>query len=67
MAANVDRPLFQLDGKNAFLHEDLHEEVYMEQPLERFVAQGKYQGCACRLKKAVYGLKFTESMVWEVL
>jgi hypothetical protein len=34
MAANVDRPLFQFDGKNAFLHEDLHEEVYMDQPLE---------------------------------
>lgn len=56
LAANLDWPLFQLDVKNAFLHGDLHEEVYMEQP-PGFVAQGEYQGCVCRLKKALYGLK----------
>ena len=32
MAAMCSWPLFQLDIKNVFLHGDLAEEVYMEQP-----------------------------------
>jgi hypothetical protein len=56
LAANLDWPLFQLDVKNAFLDGDLHEEVYMEQPLG-FLAEGEYQGRVCKLRKASYGLK----------
>ncbi|RVX10963.1 Retrovirus-related Pol polyprotein from transposon RE1 [Vitis vinifera] len=39
MAAMCSWPLYQLDIKNVFLHGDLAEEVYMEQP-PGFVAQG---------------------------
>ena len=47
--------LHQLDIKNVFLHGDLQDEVYMEQPLG-FVAQGEI-GKVCRLRKSLYGLK----------
>ena len=55
MAAMCSWPLFQLDIKNAFLHGDLAEEVYMEQP-PGFVAQGEF-GLVCRLRRSLYGLK----------
>ena len=42
MAAVQSWPLCQLDIKNVFLHGDLTEEVYMEQP-PRFVSQGEFE------------------------
>ena len=55
MAAMRHWPLHQLDIKNAFLHGDLEEEIYMEQP-PGFVAQGEY-GLVCKLRRSLYGLK----------
>ena len=55
MAAICSWSLFQLDIKNVFLHGDLAEEVYMEQP-PGFVAQGE-SGLVCRLRRSLYGLK----------
>nr|ABA94354.1 retrotransposon protein, putative, unclassified [Oryza sativa Japonica Group] len=54
-AANFDWPLHQLDVKNAFLHGDLQEEVYMDVPPGFATSQTK--GKVLRLKKSLYGLK----------
>ena len=55
LVATHNWDIHQLDIKNAFLHGDLQEKVYMEQPLG-FVAQGEI-GKVCRLQKSLYGLK----------
>ena len=55
LAASLDLELEQLDVKTAFLHGDLHEEIYMEQP-EGFEEKGR-ENLVCKLKKSIYGLK----------
>ena len=47
--------VYQLDVKIAFLHGELNEEVYVEQP-EGFVKKGE-ENKVYRLRKALHGLK----------
>lgn len=55
LAASLDLEVEQMDVKTAFLHGELEEEIYMEQP-EGFRETGKDE-LVCRLKKSLYGLK----------
>ena len=50
-----DLELIKLDVKTAFLHGDLEEEIYMEQP-KGFMVSGQ-EHLVCRLRKSLYGLK----------
>ena len=53
--ACLDLEVEQLDVKIVFLHGDLNEEIYIEQP-QGFEVEGK-EHIVCKLKKSVYGLK----------
>ena len=55
LAANLDWPLHQFDVKNAFLHGDLEEEVYMDIPPGYSVTTGTNE--VCKLQRALYGLQ----------
>ncbi|MCO5548961.1 hypothetical protein L7F22_002425 [Adiantum nelumboides] len=55
LVAKEDMELVQMDVKTAFLHGDLHEDIYMEQPIG-FAEPGK-EHLVCKLKKSLYGLK----------
>lgn len=55
LAANLDWPLYQFDVKNAFLHGDLKEEVYMDIP-PAYVVSSK-ANMVCKPQPALYGLK----------
>ena len=55
MVAQNSWPIFQLDVKSAFLHGDLKEEVFIDQPLG-YVKLGNEHNVN-KLNKALYGLK----------
>jgi hypothetical protein len=54
LAASHKWEVHQMDVKSAFLHRDLQEEIYMEQP-HGYVQN--YSSLVCCLKKSLYGLK----------
>ncbi|KAA3474016.1 Retrovirus-related Pol polyprotein from transposon TNT 1-94 [Gossypium australe] len=55
ITVNQDWPLFQLDVKNAFLNQDLIEEVYINIPFG-FKTKDTQEN-VCKLRRALYGLK----------
>jgi Reverse transcriptase (RNA-dependent DNA polymerase) len=55
LAASLDLEIEQLNVKTTFLHGDLEEEIYMEQP-ERF-EKNRQEYLVCKLRRSLYGLK----------
>jgi ATP-binding cassette subfamily B (MDR/TAP) protein 1 len=55
VVAHEDLELLHLDVKTTFLHGDLDEEIYMDQP-QGFASPGR-EHLVCWLPKSLYGLK----------
>jgi hypothetical protein len=53
----------RMDVKTTFLHGDLEEEIYMQQP-KGFVVKGKKE-LVCKLKMSLYGLKQSPRMWYQ--
>eukprot|EP00253_Pinus_taeda_P024412 PITA_24412 len=54
LAASFKWEVHQMDIKSTFLHGDLHEEIYMEQPTGFIQTDSSL---VCQLNKSLYGLK----------
>jgi hypothetical protein len=54
IATSQGWPLHQMDVKNAFLHGDLKNDIYMTPPPRLFSSPSS---AICKLKRSLYGLK----------
>jgi hypothetical protein len=54
IVASQSWQLHQMDVKNAFLHDDLHEEIYMKLPSGMITSSPHH---VCKLRRSLYGLK----------
>ena len=54
LVARLNLEVEQMDVKTTFLHGDLNEEIYMQQP-EGFEVSGK--NLVCKLKNSLYSMK----------
>ena len=55
LVASYDLELEQLDAKTTFLHGDLDEEIFMEQP--KVFVQNRNKRFVCKLRKSLYGMR----------
>eukprot|EP00253_Pinus_taeda_P034011 PITA_34011 len=62
LVASFKWEVHQMDVKSTFLHGDVHEEIYMEQP-PGFIQIDS--SLVCRLKKSLYGLKQGPELVLQ--
>jgi Reverse transcriptase (RNA-dependent DNA polymerase) len=65
ISAALDLHIHQLDISTAFLHADIDEEVYMQQP-EGTQKPGT-TNLVCRLRKALYGLRQSPRLFYQLL
>jgi hypothetical protein len=63
LATLEDWEIHQMDVNSAFLHGELDEEIFMEQPIGFVVAGQEHK--VCKLQKALYGLK-QASRAWNL-
>ena len=55
LVASLNLEIEKMDVKTTFLHGDLEEDIYIEQP-EGFKVNSK-ENFVCKLRKSLYGLK----------
>jgi hypothetical protein len=63
IAAQFHLFVYQMDVRTTFLHDDLHEEIYMEQPPT--YTSKDHPDYVCKLVKSLYGLKQSPRQWYE--